>query len=241
MPSPVVKPSCGTFTSAVKPAGVSAYDVSGATVNAGGNDKMITTSHTRQAHPSDRATGSFRSTNRGFCPNCRSSTSSSTALHTTSATSTTDAETYQRPCNHTLDRESARSLGLTPHRSRLWTGSPGTPHNVIVLKIGLIPDIARNRSDAVIGAATNAGIDQDRRAEYRERELSRHTRRRHHIEHRHQKVPVGRRCSPRPSPLRPPQRRYLADNRRRRLSATADECIARSHADRRRFPAGTRS
>src|SRR6202046_868393 len=39
MPSPVVKPSCGTFTSAVKPAGVSAYDVSGATVNDGGNDK----------------------------------------------------------------------------------------------------------------------------------------------------------------------------------------------------------
>src|ERR1700749_2664195 len=38
-PSLFVNPSSGTFTSTVKPAGVSVYEVSGATVNAGGNDR----------------------------------------------------------------------------------------------------------------------------------------------------------------------------------------------------------
>src|ERR1700735_5475806 len=74
-----------------------------------------------------------------------------------------------------------RVAGNTPERDRIVDR--------------FIPYVSRDRSDAVIGAAAYAGIDQYRRAEYRECELSRHTSRWHHIEYRYKKVGVGHRIA----------------------------------------------
>src|ERR1700735_1359125 len=137
IPSPVVRPSCGTFTSAVKPAGVSAYDVSGATVNAGGNANL-----SQPVIPTGAPVGSCHRKLSLADPRLLFQLSIVNVVFNGPSHDVGIVNKGRGDLPTNLEPHSCAVLlpkpsRLTPHRSRLWIGSPGTPHNVTVLKIGL--------------------------------------------------------------------------------------------------------